>query len=334
LNGGDYWFTQKYSESGCGYYDYGIYYYYSTNQALSRKVIYRSGTSGNTSVSYYTVSSGFRPVFKLNVESFEIESGTGTKDDPYNLKPGKKFIFAKEVLKINPDAETSAEKSPYVNYIDAYGRTILCRVLYNSDTKYYSPRYGPDTTVDTIKIVTEDVGKDQNGQIKYFGIGYNDPTYDPNNYSWKTSTTNTSKISTSRMMTNSRMDSFAKTLINYNNMTMKDATYLGYNELDCTYLKNLELFCNNPFWLYNFHSKELPKQDNTSNRYYLYYAEVWNGNSIEEVKFYTLLNYSSQYEAHLDYKEYPCKVIFTLNDSEDIIIQSGDGTRENPYNLR
>ncbi|MBR6034214.1 MAG: hypothetical protein IKP28_05740 [Clostridia bacterium] len=51
---------------------------------------------------------------------------------------GLKIMMATEKLFVNtsnPDA-TDAEKSPYVNYVDKNGNTILCRVLYDSSSPY------------------------------------------------------------------------------------------------------------------------------------------------------------------------------------------------------
>ena len=54
-------------------------------------------------------------------------------------------MFAKDKLVINSSAENDYEKSPYVNYIDANGNSVLCRILYND--------------ADGVEIISNDVMK-------------------------------------------------------------------------------------------------------------------------------------------------------------------------------
>ena len=83
----------------------------------------------------------------------------GEYEIPYSeLYTSYKFVtetLASEALKVNPEGVTDAEKSSYVLYKDAFGKDLLCRVLYNNNGIVEL------VTVDAIAIVL---------------LGYNDST--------------------------------------------------------------------------------------------------------------------------------------------------------------
>jgi urease beta subunit len=60
--------------------------------------------------------------------------------------------FDKTLLVPNPDGDTPEEKGPYVNYIDANGNTILCRVFSNDGYN--------------IEIISDDVLRNESGDVK------------------------------------------------------------------------------------------------------------------------------------------------------------------------
>ena len=81
-------------------------------------------------------------------------------------------VLASTKLIINESSENDYEKSPYVNYVDKNGNTILCRVLYDSSSTY------------GIEIISNDVI--EGGDVT---IGYGDLTSEPSEFGYTGSLT-------------------------------------------------------------------------------------------------------------------------------------------------
>ena len=122
----------------------------------------------------YFVNSEIPEELPTNLSTIELT----TLNEKYKIKVSEiydgSFIslpkappLAKDKLIINPSAENDYEISPYVNYTDANGNTVLCRVLYNTSS--------------SVEIISSDIMK-TNGTVDYVSLGINDTTVTKNDF--------------------------------------------------------------------------------------------------------------------------------------------------------
>ena len=105
---------------------------------------YSSGNDAVASVS----STGL--ITAVAVGNTTITISDGTDIVTFNVKVSVPAPLASEKLQVNSSATLAEEKSPYVNYVDGNGNTILCRVLYNDPT--HGLQIISDNSVETVTL--------------------------------------------------------------------------------------------------------------------------------------------------------------------------------------
>ena len=244
--------------------------------------------------------------------------------------------YARKVITINENATTDYEKSPYINYVDKNGNTILCRALYNDQT-HGLQIITSNIIENNIYMGAGDKLYDEPDEFKKAQLSYNNAIENLNNYAMNYLNTKyatdarsvgSESTVTNGMMENKNNGELLKNPNNYaylesfiSSGTMGTDTHYGETEgTDYYTMQRLNINkIDNEYWL--------ASRVNTYERAYadFFVRKVGVGGGIIYMSlFRSAGNIINTTSAGL-------RAVFLLK--ENVVISSGTGTSADPYVL-
>ncbi len=129
--------------------------------AVTISVLINSGLIGKAKQAGENTKSAYEEEQRLGenviIDGIEYATIQDYIDSNNDLTGSTNYPLASEVLRVNPHGSTPAEKSQYINYKYIDGeveKTILCRVLYDSESEY-GVQLISDNSVENIQLKGE-----------------------------------------------------------------------------------------------------------------------------------------------------------------------------------
>ena len=222
--------------------------------------------------------------------------------------------------KVNPSAKNILEEGDYVKYLDAKGTTRECRVLYD-----FNSQYGLQI-VTTEPVEDMSIGDEENEELAK--QSYNNAIENLNNKANEYKNTDFSTMARSLGSNPETPDKEGSYYSNFIGASSKSESYKGSDincEIDNKQLEKIGLSIDEKYWL---------ASRDTSYQYNSYSL------SASTIAFYIKTSKSSEMISIMYFSgwtvpfEKTAGVVPVFNLNDNIKIENGDGTKNNPYILR
>ncbi len=279
----------------------------------------------------------------LQFDEYKVEMENGDVVDAEKGICIKSLGLAKNLLIVNPEGATASTKSPYVNYIDKNGNTILSRVLYNDST--HGVQIISANSVQNVILGSGDPLYTSGTGLEKAQNSYNNAIENLNNYTMNYLNTNLAydarSVGSVSIMTNNMMSNKN----NENGLFTGNASYLTYFDINGKYknsdthygitsdtdyptMKDLEIIGNYAYW---FASRDIINPESSIVFAIRFYSDYSGDISSTWILTSGDIAHTSLSEPSYIREGLGLRPVFLLKDN--VIITGGEGTEESPYEL-